>query len=151
MPACGELQTNAWHLPVQEWATLSPKLRSRLTTALVPPVQEWAALRAQGIQTPQIAAWQRLPVLPGSTFANTVRTKVMYNYVLNVYRAPQFQDVRTPPPPFLILYIRGLERALRHCAAWQQWAWPIIHALGIQHIEGHIPEHRRPQLRGHDG
>ena len=56
-------------------------------------MQEWTALRAQGIQTPQIAVWQRLPILPDSTFANTARANAIYNYVLNVYRSAAFQDV----------------------------------------------------------
>ena len=56
--------------------------------------QEWSALRLRGIQTPQIAAWQRLPILPARTFANTRRKDAIYNYVLNVYRSPRFADVR---------------------------------------------------------
>ena len=57
--------------------------------------QQWTALRGQGVQTPQIAAWQRLPDMP-ATYANTNAASVIYNYVLNVYKAPSFQDVRCP-------------------------------------------------------
>ena len=53
-----------------------------------------------GIQTPQIAAWQRLPPQPARTFANTRRPDAIYNYVLNVYRSPRFADVSTHPPTY---------------------------------------------------
>ena len=46
------------------------------------------------MQTPQIAAWQRLPDLPGATFANSDPASDIYSYLLNVYNVAGFQDVR---------------------------------------------------------
>lgn len=67
-------------------------------------MQEWTALRLQGIQTPQVTVWQRMPIRPARTFANTRRIDAIYNYVLNVYNSPFLQDVRPPssllPLPF---------------------------------------------------
>ena len=54
--------------------------------------QEWANLRAQGIKTPEIAAWQRMPP-PGFNFNSTNRAKAIYPYVLTVYNDPPFQQV----------------------------------------------------------
>jgi hypothetical protein len=54
--------------------------------------QEWANLRSQGIKTPEIAAWQRMPV-EGSAYNYTNRAKAIYPYVLNVYNDPRFQQV----------------------------------------------------------
>jgi len=56
--------------------------------------QQWTALRAQGVQTPQIAAWQRLPDLPAATYANSDPASSIYSYLLNVYNVAGFQDVR---------------------------------------------------------
>lgn len=54
--------------------------------------QVWTTLRSQGIPTPEVAAWQRLPI-PPKTFATVRRDRQAYAYVLNVYSAPQFQQV----------------------------------------------------------
>lgn len=43
----------------------------------------------QGIRTPDIAAWQRLPQAP-DTFASRPREGVMYPRLLRVYNQPQY-------------------------------------------------------------
>ena len=55
-------------------------------------LQEWANLRAQGIKTPEIAAWQRMPV-EGTPVSAANRAKAIYPYVLNVYNDPRFSQV----------------------------------------------------------
>ena len=55
-------------------------------------LQTWAALRAQGIKTPQIAAWQRVPA-QGVTFSASAKAVAMYPYVLNVYNNPSYAQV----------------------------------------------------------
>jgi hypothetical protein len=55
-------------------------------------LQEWANLRAQGIKTPEIAAWQRMPV-EGMGFSAANKAKAIYPYVLNVYNDPRFSQV----------------------------------------------------------
>lgn len=66
-------------------------------------MQTWAALRAQGIRTPEVAAWQRVP-LPPATLATTNKAKVAYTYVLKVYNEPAYQQVLlgTIPPRALV-------------------------------------------------
>ena len=54
--------------------------------------QEWANLRAQGIKTPEIAAWQRMPV-EGMSFSAANKARAIYPYVLNVYNDPRFSQV----------------------------------------------------------
>lgn len=54
--------------------------------------QVWSALRAQGIRTPDVAAWQRVPP-PPNTPANTDRSTLAYPMVVDLYNAPQFQQV----------------------------------------------------------
>ncbi len=91
MPWC---RRATWHL--QSLPLLPPlaEVTADYTLSCL-DTQQWTALRAQGVQTPQIAAWQRLPDLP-ATYANTNAASVLYSYVLNVYSAPSFQDVRRP-------------------------------------------------------
>lgn len=55
--------------------------------------QVWAGLRAQGIHTPEIAIWQRVPP-PSQPFNSTNRAGAIYPYVLNVYNDARFQQVR---------------------------------------------------------
>lgn len=56
-------------------------------------LQTWAALRASGIRTPEVAAWQRVPVA-GKSFSASNRAGAIYPYVLNVYNAPAYSQVR---------------------------------------------------------
>jgi hypothetical protein len=58
--------------------------------------QEWANLRAQGIKTPEIAAWQRMPV-EGMGFGAANKARAIYPYVLNVYNDPRFSQVIGKP------------------------------------------------------
>ena len=53
---------------------------------------------AQGIQTPDIAPWQRFPLAP-STFANTQLNGLIYPYLLNFMRQTQYANMwlRTGP------------------------------------------------------
>lgn len=62
-----------------------------------PDPQVWANLRSQGIKTPEIAAWQRMPA-EGTPFNSTNKVKAIYPYVLNVYNDARFQQVRVPCP-----------------------------------------------------
>jgi hypothetical protein len=50
-------------------------------------LQEWSALRASGIQTPDVAVWQLLPATP---FANTAPRTVLYPYMLDLYNVPAY-------------------------------------------------------------
>lgn len=56
-------------------------------------MQVWADLRAQGIRTPEIAIWQRVPQA-GRPFSAANRAKAIYPKVLNVYNDPRFLQVR---------------------------------------------------------
>ena len=60
--------------------------------------QTWAALRAQGIRTPEVAAWQRVPP-PPATLAGSNTTRLAYTYIMNVYNVPAYQQARQPPCP----------------------------------------------------
>lgn len=55
-------------------------------------MQTWADLRAKGIRTPEVAAWQRVPVA-GQRFSAQNRARAIYPYVMNVYNAPAYSQV----------------------------------------------------------
>lgn len=55
-------------------------------------LEVWSALRAQGTRTPDVAAWQRLPP-PPATLGSTTRSNLMYPMILDIYNAPQFQEI----------------------------------------------------------
>ena len=52
----------------------------------------WADLRSQGIRTPEIAIWQRVPQA-GRPFTAANRARAIYPKVLNVYNDPRFSQV----------------------------------------------------------
>ncbi len=54
--------------------------------------QVWADLRAQGIRTPEIAIWQRVPQ-PSKPFSAANKKAAIYPKVLNVYNDPRFAQV----------------------------------------------------------
>lgn len=54
--------------------------------------QTWAALREQGIRTPEVAAWQRMPAA-ANRFSDAAKAKAMYPYILNIYNAPAYSQV----------------------------------------------------------
>ncbi len=55
--------------------------------------QTWAALREQGIRTPEVAAWQRMPAA-ANRFSDAAKAKAVYPYILNIYNAPAYSQVR---------------------------------------------------------
>jgi hypothetical protein len=55
-------------------------------------MQVWADLRAQGIRTPEIAIWQRVPQA-GRPFTAANRARAIYPKALNVYNDPRFSQV----------------------------------------------------------
>ena len=55
-------------------------------------MQVWADLRSQGIRTPEIAIWQRVPQ-PSKPFSAANRATALYPKVLNVYNEPRFSQV----------------------------------------------------------
>ncbi len=59
-----------------------------------PAPQEWTALRKQGLRTPDIAPWQRLPGAPNKLSSATRKT-FGYPYVLNVLNTAAYSSVRT--------------------------------------------------------
>ena len=52
----------------------------------------WADLRSQGIPTPEIAIWQRMPK-EGLPFNAANKKAALYPYTLNVYNDPRFSQV----------------------------------------------------------
>ena len=54
-------------------------------------MQTWAALRAKGIRTPDVAAWQRVPVA-WQKYSAANRARTSYPYVMNVYNAPAYSQ-----------------------------------------------------------
>ncbi len=56
-------------------------------------MQVWADLRSQGIRTPEIAIWQRVPQA-GRPFTAANRARAIYPKVLNVYNDPRFSQVQ---------------------------------------------------------
>ena len=77
-------------------------------------LQEWANLRAQGIKTPEIAAWQRMPV-EGMSFSAANKARAIYPYVLNVYNDPRFSQVgpvRVQAAPRSVSWVDPLKQAV---------------------------------------
>lgn len=57
----------------------------------------WAQLRKNGIRTPEVSAWQRVPY-EYQKFSQTNRAKAIYPYLLNVYNVPEYQQVSACSP-----------------------------------------------------
>ena len=77
-------------------------------------MQTWAGLRAKGIRTPDVAAWQRVPVA-WQKYSAANRARASYPYVMNVYNAPAYQQAS-------------------HCPWWQEWALRFeLYCAHLQH------------------
>lgn len=79
------------HPPLHVYSSLLTHLRP-LTLSCSLHSQVWADLRSQGIKTPEIAAWQRMP-MEGTPFNSSNKAKAIYPYLLNVYNDARFQQV----------------------------------------------------------
>ena len=104
-------------------------------------VQTWAGLRAKGIRTPEVAAWQRLPVA-GQRYSTKNRARASYPYVMNVYNAPAYSQASC-------CHLRGQPGVEWQCALTQQQSCRILHdrpqmCHGVHSSAAHV---RREGLR----